>query len=198
VSAIVSPMPRHLAAGLTALAALTGLTSLGLGACAGAPASQDPANPATSGPAASGPALAQPQAQPTPAADGQPVGGPVAVAQLASGEQFQLANPSGELIPVEQVLVPGKVTVVDFYADWCAPCKVLEKKLKSEIHDEPRIAVRKLDVGKIEPEVVIARYAVKNLTHVRIYGPDGKLIHDLVGTQAEQTGRLARDALTRL
>jgi thioredoxin 1 len=161
-------MIRRLAAALTALS---------LGACASAPAPPDPAGPAASGPAASGPAA-----------------GP----QSAGEEQFQLANASGELIPVEQVLVPGKVTVIDFYADWCAPCKVLEKKLKTEIHDEPRIAVRKIDVGKVEADVIIARYGVKNLPHVRIYGPDGRLLHDLVGTQAEQTGRLARDALTSL
>jgi thiol:disulfide interchange protein len=182
VSIIVSPGPRHLAV------ALTGLTLLALGACASAPASQDPASPATSGPAASDPASGG------PATSGPATSGPA----TSDPEQFQLANPSGDLIPIDEVLVPGKVTVVDFYADWCAPCKVLEKKLKSEIHDEPRIAVRKIDVGKIEPEVVIARYGVKNLPHVRIYGPDGKLLHDLVGTQAEQTGRLARDALTSL
>jgi thioredoxin 1 len=190
-------MPRHRAAslpGLTVLAVLAGLTVLGLGACAGAPAAQDPASPATSGTAASGTA-----ASGTAAPAGQPAQ-PAQIAgdQNASGEQFQLANPSGELVPIEQVLVPGKVTVVDFYADWCAPCKVLEKKLKSEIHDEPRIAVRQIDVGKVEPDVVISRYGVRNLPHVRIYGPDGTLLHDLVGTRAEQTGRLARDALTSL
>jgi thioredoxin 1 len=141
-----------------------------LAACASAPApdAQEPAAAAT----------------PAPAAD--------------TGEQFQLANASGELIPEEQVLVPGKITVVDFYADWCAPCKVLEKKLRTEIDGETRIAVRKIDVGKGEADVIIARYGVKNLPHVRIYGPDGKLLHDLPGNQAEQTGRLALDALTSL
>ena len=94
--------------------------------------------------------------------------------------------------------MPGKVTVVDFYADWCAPCKVLEKNLRVEIDGEARIAVRKIDVGQADADEIVARYGVKNLPHVRIYGPDGSLLHDLVGTQAEQTGRLARDALTSL
>ena len=147
-----------------------------LAACAGTPAqpAQAPASPAAS------PAQAQP------------------AAITGSEEQFQLANASGELIAVEQVLVPGKVTVVDFYADWCAPCKVLEKNLRVEIDGEARIAVRKIDVGQADADEIVARYGVKNLPHVRIYGPDGSLLHDLVGTQAEQTGRLARDALTSL
>lgn len=162
-------MPRTLA--------LVLITSLAACASAPAPAAEEPASPTA--------APASPQVQP-----GQ--------ATADTGEQFQLANATGELIPVEQVLVPGKITVVDFYADWCAPCKVLEKKLRAEIDGEVRIAVRKIDVGKGEADAIIAAYGVKNLPHVRIYGPDGKLLHDLPGTQAEQTGRLARDALTSL
>jgi thioredoxin 1 len=148
---------------------------LGLGACASKPAQQPSTTPA-------GPAGAR------------PASGPVA----DTGPQFQLANASGDLIQVETILVPGKITVVDFYADWCAPCKVLDKKLQSEIQDEPRIAVRKIDVTGADPQAVTTQYGVKNIPHVRIYGSDGALLHDLVGTQAEQTGRLALEALTSL
>ena len=162
------------------VATILGLGLLGLGACASKPAQQ----PSTT-----------PGGPPAPATSATP---PATGPAEATGPQFQLANASGELVPVETVLVPGKITVVDFYADWCAPCKVLDKKLQSEIHDEPRIAVRKIDVGKAEGETVTARYGIKNLPHVRIYGIDGALLHDLVGTQAEQTGRLAREALTSL
>lgn len=148
-----------------------------------------------SSPAGSEPAPAQPAAAPA-----QPAtpGAASAPAATSSAPQFLLVNASGELVPVEGVLVPGKVTVVDFSADWCAPCKVLEKKLAADIHDEPRIAVRKIDVGKADAEEVAARYGVKNLPHVRIYGPDGTLLHDLVGPEAEQTGQLAREALRSL
>ena len=153
---------------------------LGLGACASKPAQQPSTTPGA--------------APATETSATEPANGHAE----ATGPQFQLANASGELIPVESVLVPGKITVVDFYADWCAPCKVLDKKLQSEIQDEPRIAVRKIDVTKAEGETVTARYGVKNIPHVRIYGVDGALLHDLVGTKAEQTGRLAREALTSL
>ena len=156
---------------------------LGLGACASKPAQQPSTTPAT--PAAT-------------SAAGTAAAAPASGQAEDTGPQFQVANASGDLIPIETVLVPGKITVVDFYADWCAPCKVLDKKLQSEIQDEPRIAVRKIDVGKAEPQTITATYGVKNLPHVRIFGADGALLHDLVGTQAEQTGRLAREALTSL
>lgn len=158
-------------------------TFLLIGACA------TPAAPAGSEPDPEQPATAQ-----TPGAAATPAD------QAASGAapQFQIANEAGELVPVEDVLVPGRVTVVDFSADWCAPCKVLEKKLAEEIHDEPRIAVRKIDVTEADADEVTARYGVKNLPHVRIYGPDGTLLHDLVGTDAEQSGQLAREALRSL
>jgi thioredoxin 1 len=162
-----------------ALAAVILGLGLGLGACASKPAQQPATTPAASTDAS--------------AAAGAPSG-----QASDTGPQFQLVNASGELIPIETVLVPGKVTIIDFYADWCAPCKVLDKKLHSEIEDEPRIAVRKIDVGHAEPQEVTAMYGIKNLPHVRIFGANGALLHDLVGTQAEQTGRLAREALTSL
>jgi thioredoxin 1 len=170
-------MNRHLAR-LVRAALLAGLA-----ACASAPAQpQSAMMPAPASTPAAPAALPAPPARSAPAAD----------------EQFQLVNASGELVPVEQVLVTGKVTIVDFYADWCGPCKVLDQRLRAELQTEPRIAVRKIDVGRAEARAVTDRYGIRNLPHVRIYGTDGRLLHDLVGAQAQQTGRLALDALTSL
>ncbi|GAB4544132.1 MAG: thioredoxin [Haliangiales bacterium] len=115
-----------------------------------------------------------------------------------TGPQFQLANEDGALVPVSEALVAGKVTVIDFYADWCAPCKALEKQLRAAIADEPRIAVRKIDVGAAEVADILEQYGVRNLPHIRIYDPQGTLLHDLPGTEAERTPDLALEAAASL
>ena len=45
-------------------------------------------------------------------------------------------------------LIDSEIPVlVDFYADWCAPCKILEPHIDrlAELHPD-RLAVRKIDV----------------------------------------------------
>ena len=52
----------------------------------------------------------------------------------------------GEDIDFAQHLAAGKTTIVDFYADWCVPCKVLEAKLVERMRENDRIALRKVNI----------------------------------------------------
>ncbi|MCB1095974.1 MAG: thioredoxin family protein [Verrucomicrobiae bacterium] len=40
----------------------------------------------------------------------------------------------------------GKITIFDFYADWCVPCKGLEAKLIDLMQTNDRIALRKVNI----------------------------------------------------
>jgi thioredoxin 1 len=42
------------------------------------------------------------------------------------------------------------VTVVDFYADWCGPCKQLSPSLEQMARTDPEIALRKIDIVNVE------------------------------------------------
>jgi thiol-disulfide isomerase/thioredoxin len=61
--------------------------------------------------------------------------------------------------------VPGKFTIVDFWATWCEPCKHLEPALV-DIAREHGAAVRRIDMSDGDMA----------LPHVKVFDPDGKLV----------------------
>ena len=53
--------------------------------------------------------------------------------------------------------IKDKKILIDFYADWCGPCKMLAEVLK-EVQDKLEVDVLKVDVDKF-PEIA-ERYSV--------------------------------------
>jgi thiol:disulfide interchange protein len=137
----------------------------------------------------SGSGAAEPATTAEPAPDAEPEA-PAPV----SAEKVKIVNEPGQYVALEDILVPGVVTVIDFYADWCGACHVMEEKLLEATADEPRIVLRKINIADTDTDVA-RRYDIGPLPHLRIYGPDGKLAHILVGNQALQAANLSRELL---
>src|SRR6266403_6196053 len=49
----------------------------------------------------------------------------------------------GAQVDINKHLALGSVTVVDFYADWCGPCRELSSSLEEMVRTDPEIALRK-------------------------------------------------------
>lgn len=82
----------------------------------------------------------------------------------------------GKLVEIEPYVKPGVVTVFDFYADWCLPCKQLNRSLVNLKQTYgARLVVYKLDVVEWGSELT-EHYEIRDLPHLRCYGVDGKLI----------------------
>lgn len=82
----------------------------------------------------------------------------------------------GREVDLEAHLVPGKLVLFDFYADWCMPCRIIEPHVDrlAESHVDS-LAVRKVDV--IDWESPVARqYRIQSIPHFVLYGPDGELL----------------------
>lgn len=109
----------------------------------------------------------------------------------------RLVNEPGQLVPLAQVLVPGKVTVIDFWADWCKACDVMEQKLYEVIADRPGIAVRKLDIVDDVSEVALHYRVGRMLPEMRIYDQQGTLVHQLIGNDCLKAGELTLELATR-
>ena len=52
--------------------------------------------------------------------------------------------------PLEKLRVRGKFTVFDFYADWCAPCRAIDRRLRVIAGSRRDVAIRKLNVVSFE------------------------------------------------
>ena len=72
-----------------------------------------------------------------------------------------------------EIINNKKFTLVDFYADWCGPCKLMKpilEELKSKLRDE--ITILKIDVDK-NPQVSQA-YQIQGVPTLILFG-EGKV-----------------------
>jgi thioredoxin 1 len=86
-------------------------------------------------------------------------------------------------LDVDKALAPGKITVVDFYADWCGPCTVLERRLERYMAAHPNVALRRVNIGKWNNAAARQATALgaTALPYVRVYARDGKFVRAVTG-----------------
>ena len=103
-------------------------------------------------------------------------------------------NEPGAMINVDAHILEGYVTVVDFWADHCGACVTVAGMLAVQIASEPRILVRKIDVGDGFTPVAQA-YKIGALPHFRIYDKHKRMRHILVGNDTLTAADLAKQLL---
>jgi thioredoxin 1 len=110
-------------------------------------------------------------------AAGEADGGDDAADDAAGGrsEPVHVAGPDH----LDELVGEGGVVLVDFYADWCGPCKMLEPVVE-EIAAETPATVAKVDVD--EQRGLAQRYRVQGVPTMYLFA-DGEQVEQMVGVR---------------
>jgi len=95
----------------------------------------------------------------------------------------------GDKIKFEDYLATGKLTIFDFYADWCGPCKLFTPKLERLIFEHPDLlSLVQVDVVDWKSQMakhLTNKYQLPALPFALIFDDQGKLISRIEGNNIE-------------
>ncbi len=78
--------------------------------------------------------------------------------------------------------IAGKNVIIDFYATWCPPCKIMSKNLERfEKEKNSNVIVYKVDVD--DQPILASRFSIKTIPTL-IYFKNGKFIKKYVGIKS--------------
>lgn len=93
----------------------------------------------------------------------------------------------------ESTIASGKPVVIDFWAEWCGPCRMIGPIIE-ELADEyaDRVVIGKCDVESNED--IVAQYRVRNIPTV-VFIKDGQVVDKVVGGTTKENLKAKIDAM---
>lgn len=83
----------------------------------------------------------------------------------------------------QEVLKAEQTVLVDFWADWCGPCKMLGPIIDQIADEHPEVKVCKVNVDK-EPSLAID-YKVVNIPNLLVF-KNGEKVNQAIGVHSKQ------------
>jgi len=101
----------------------------------------------------------------------------------------------GAQVDINQHLASGNVTVVEFYADWCGPCRRLSPSLEQMASSDPEIALRKIDIVNWRTPVA-QQFKIHSIRQVNVYDRGGRLVGTVMGADVDKVRSYVAQAKT--
>ena len=86
---------------------------------------------------------------------------------------------------LDEVLERYPLVLVDYHAEWCGPCKMLEPTVKTLAADSPAV-VAKVDID--ENQALAQQQGIRGVPTLQLYA-DGERVEQVVGVQDESSLR---------
>ena len=94
---------------------------------------------------------------------------------------------------INEVIQSGKPVVVDFWAEWCGPCKAVSPIIDELAQEyEGKVEIGKYDVD--EGGDFMAEYGIRNIPTI-LFFKGGQIVDKMVGAQAKARIQEKFDAL---
>ena len=86
----------------------------------------------------------------------------------------KIISNGGKRVDLNEYVGRGKVTIVDFCADWCGPCRMAAPYLE-QLAGNPRVDLVKIDIVNWSSPVA-KQYKLRAIPNIRVFDPDGRMI----------------------
>ena len=114
-------------------------------------------------------------------------------AAVSSVSKFRVITQGGR-VDVAQHVVLGRVTLVDFYADWCGPCRMISPYLESLAANNPQIVLRKIDIVRWNTPIC-QQYRINGVPQVWVFDKRGRFVGRVEGVDIAGVNALVAQAL---
>jgi len=74
----------------------------------------------------------------------------------------------GQQVDLRAFMPPGKITIVDFYADWCGPCRQISPHLERLAQSDPDVVLVKVDIVEWGTPVT-RQYGINSVPNIRVF-----------------------------
>ena len=93
------------------------------------------------------------------------------------------SNDGASKVDLAALAAPGKITIIDYYADWCGPCHVLETRVAHLMQADSSLALRRINIGKWDNDAAKQATALhaEALPYIRVYDARGKFVTAVTG-----------------
>jgi len=86
----------------------------------------------------------------------------------------------GEEVDIQKHCVQGKITVVDFYADWCGPCRAAGPVVEDRVNKDNDLVLRKINIVNWTSPVS-KQFGLHGIPYFQVYDRRGNKVGDMTG-----------------
>ena len=83
----------------------------------------------------------------------------------------------------EELKASAKTIVLDFYAEWCGPCKMIAPYIEEIANEDPDITVAKVDVDKATDLAI--EFGIQSIPTIIVF-KDGKAAAKAIGYRSKE------------